>query len=127
MPIKRYNILKHPKESENMAGTVQGLIEFVLTKHIHKAPSLELKKKAKIIASHFNEQAAFLSATEKDFSSIKFIGGGALGLSKKDLEFIKEIQVSKLINPKLSSQQNLCKIATELFIKRQLVMIEARR
>ena len=49
--------------------------------------------------------------------------GVVLDLRKKDLEFIKEIQISKLINPKLSSQQNLCKIATELFIKRQLAMI----
>lgn len=107
-----------------MAGTVQGLIEFVLTKHIHKAPSTELKKKAKIIASHFNDLTVFLSAKEKDFSSIQFVGGEVLDLRKKDLEFIKEIQISKLINPKLNSQQNLCKIATELFIKRQLVMIE---
>lgn len=106
-----------------MAGTVQGLIEFVLTKHIHKAPSLDLKKKAKIIAGHFNDLTAFLAATEKDFSSIKFIGGGVLELHKKDLAFIKEIQISKLISPKLNSQQNLCKIATEIFIKRQLAMV----
>jgi len=128
MHAKRYNVLKHPtkeKKSKDMAGTVQGLIEFVLTKHIHRAPSLELKKKAKIIASHFNDLSTFLLAKEKDFSSIKFIGGEVLDLSKKDLEFIKEIQVSNLIDPKLNSQQNLCKIATELFIKRQLLMIEA--
>ena len=106
-----------------MAGTVQGLIEFVLTKHIHKAPSLDLKKKAKIIAAHFNDLKVFLSATEKDFSSIKFVGGETLDLNKKDVEFIKEIQISKLISPKLNAQQNLCKIATEIFIKRQLAMI----
>jgi len=123
MSIQRYNMKKKQKKREDMAGTVQGLIEFVLTKHIDLAPSLDLKKKAKIIASHFNDLAAFLSATEKDFSSIKFIGGDVLKLDKKDLGFIRKIQTSKIINPKLNSQQNLCKIATEIFIKRQLAMI----
>lgn len=124
MPTKRYNKINRSIKSGDMAGTVQGLIEFVLTKHVHKTPSVDLKKKAKIIASHFNDLAVFLSATAKDFSSIKFIGGEGLDLRKKDLEFIREIQASDLISPKLNSQQNLCKIATELFIKRQLVMIE---
>ncbi len=125
MHMNSYNKKKQSIKSVDMAGTVQGLIEFVLIKHIHKAPSVELKKKAKIIASQFNDINAFLSATETDFTSIKFIGGGVLGFSKNELEFIKEIQVSKVIDSKLSAQQNLCKIATELFIKKQLVMIGA--
>jgi hypothetical protein len=106
-----------------MAGTVQGLIEFVLVKHIHKNPSIDLKKKAKIIASHFNDIKVFLSATEKDFASIKFIGGEVLGLSKRDVEFIREIQASGIIQSRLNAQQNLCKIATGLFIEKQRNMI----
>jgi len=125
MRVNSYNNQNNLIKSVEMAGTVQGLIEFVLTKHVRRAPSAELKKKAKIIASHFNDLNTFLSAKDKDFSSLTFVGGELLVLSKRELEFIKEIQISGIIDSKLSSQQNLCKIATELFVERQLEMISA--
>lgn len=102
-----------------MAATVQELIEYSLVNsaHINEA-------KARIIASRFDSIKTFLRAPSSTYKNLTYVGGKKVGLTDKNLEQIRTLQKSNMLNPKLTAQQNFIKILSVEFLNKQIGMIK---
>lgn len=81
------------------------------------------RSRARSIASYFLSLDEFMTLKSKDLGSIKTVSGKKVELSKQEIETIKIIQKSNLVDPKLTTAQNYLSAVARAFTKRQLSMI----
>lgn len=107
-----------------MAATIQTLIEFSILSSCSGSPSSELRQKARIVASHFGDIKSFMKATPEQIAELSYVDGKKIGLTRGQIETIKRVQTTGIINPELTIHENFIKILVEIFIRRQISMID---
>lgn len=105
-----------------MPASVQELIEYCLINSANLSEG-----KAKIVAARFGDLKTFLQTSGSTYKELSFVGGRKVNLSEKDLTSIVRLQKSKLIDAKLTPQQNFIKILGMEFLNKQIRMINALR
>lgn len=119
-----YTCQKTEKGCQVMAATVQTLLEFVLLNCCYgRQSSPDFKQKAKVVASRFGDLNSFVKASGRQLESLKYVGGKNVGLTPKQIEAIQKIQTADFVDPKLTVQENFCRLLVQFFIQRQLDMI----
>jgi len=79
--------------------------------------------KAKTIASRFDSLKTFLNTPPSKYKDFEYVGGRKFKLTSDDLNAIKSLQASHILDQKLSNSQNFIKILAARFLKTQVTAI----